>query len=399
MSWRFGEEHRVSKSSVANFDNLPMLIYYLRKGMVENGARKLFFLSRSGGSSAEAQALCNELDEYATEFSCAKIYTIIRGDVAVREDVDNVVFAAKQAGPIKGVIQAAAVFKEDLFDDMTVDSFHAVVDPKVKGTTNLHQALLEEPLDFFVMTSSTLGIKGPATQSAYAAANAFLDAMARHRWSLGLQATSLSLGMVQEIGHIEEHPEIQEALLNTGLYGITEEEFLIMMEMACRPRDFASPPPATSKWDVLADAHIVTGLEIDKLSLSTHFFFEKDLRFRCLPVQSLPAIASVQSNTDTTSILASAKTAGGENAMKDAMKTIVLTRFSKLVMVPSEQLEAGLLSPLTDFGMDSMVSSEIRAVAWKEFGAEIPFMKVLERGFLLGELIDLIWEKMILLRE
>lgn len=89
---------------------------------------------------------------------------------------------------------------------MTAEKFHEVLNPKVRGTINLHKALINERLDFFVMTSSSIGIKGAVTQSSYAAANAFMDSMARHRWSLGKQATSLSLGMIQEIGHIEEHP-------------------------------------------------------------------------------------------------------------------------------------------------------------------------------------------------
>lgn len=89
---------------------------------------------------------------------------------------------------------------------MTSEIFHAVLDPKVQGTINLHEALINEPLDFFVMTSSAIGIKAPVTQSHYIAANAFLDSMARHRWSLGMQATSLALGMVRGIGHVEEHP-------------------------------------------------------------------------------------------------------------------------------------------------------------------------------------------------
>ena len=89
---------------------------------------------------------------------------------------------------------------------MSLESWHKVLDPKVKGTINLHEALLHEPLDFFVMTSSTLGTVGASTQSNYAAANAFLDSMARHRWSLGLEACSIALGMVVGVGHVESHP-------------------------------------------------------------------------------------------------------------------------------------------------------------------------------------------------
>lgn len=89
---------------------------------------------------------------------------------------------------------------------MSLKTFNAVLSPKVRGTINLHEALLHEPLDFFVMTSSVIGAIGASTQSNYAAANAFMDSMARHRYSLGLQGTSIALGMVVEVGHVEAHP-------------------------------------------------------------------------------------------------------------------------------------------------------------------------------------------------
>lgn len=89
---------------------------------------------------------------------------------------------------------------------MTLEMLKAVLQPKVLGTINLHELLLHEDLDFFVMTSSVLGALGAATQSNYSAANAFLDHMARHRQTLGLQGTSIALGMIVEVGHIEEHP-------------------------------------------------------------------------------------------------------------------------------------------------------------------------------------------------
>ena len=89
---------------------------------------------------------------------------------------------------------------------MSLEMFSAVINPKVLGTIHLHELLADQDLDFFVMTSSVLGAIGAATQSNYAAANAFLDHMARHRQSLGLQATSIALGMILEVGHVEEHP-------------------------------------------------------------------------------------------------------------------------------------------------------------------------------------------------
>jgi len=282
---------------------------------------------------------------------------------------------------------------------MTSESFKAVLRPKVQGTINLHEALIHEPLDFFVMTSSTLGLKGTATQSHYAAGNAFMDSMARHRWSLGLQATSLALGLVQEIGHINDNPVMEESMLHNGLYGISEAEYLLMMEVACQRRCHNSSTSIFPKWDKYATAHIVTGLETIRMDLSSihsSSILTGDSRFNCMNINrpsSTTGSAKLSKDTGTTTILAAAFNSGGETAMKDAVKDIFLGEFSKLVLTPTAKLKDGLIEPLTDFGIDSMVSSEIRAIAWNEFGADIPFMRILEKGLLLGELVDLIWEK------
>jgi hypothetical protein len=153
--------------------------------------------------------------------------------------------------------------QSDLFENMSLEDWHKVLAPKVQGTINLHEALLHSPLDFFVMTSSTLGIAGASTQSNYAAANTFLDSMARHRWSLGLEACSIALGMVVGVGHMETHPEVKEIFQHRNVYGIPEDEFLKMMEMACRPRGSVV---ALSEHDAPSVAHIITGMEPSKLA-------------------------------------------------------------------------------------------------------------------------------------
>ena len=234
--------------------------------MTQRGARNFIFLSRSGDDKEEAAAMVKELRSSPLSINV----TVVKGDVSVREDVDQAMRAA--VFPVKGIIQAAAVFGSKHFSEMTLQDFNAVLQPKVQGTRNLHEASvdLDLDLDLFVMTSSTIGILGPSTQSHYAAANAYLDAVARHRRKMGLPATSISLGMVKGAGHVHENKiiaglDVQAAALTTS----PRQSNLRMMELACRPptpgNDADGPELESSGF--YDEGVIITGLDPTKVGL------------------------------------------------------------------------------------------------------------------------------------
>lgn len=84
--------------------------------------------------------------------------------------------------PVRGVIQSATVLRDHPFEYMGLDDWKNSVRPKVQGTLNMHEAFCSpETTEFFVMLSSVASIVGSASQSNYAAGNAFLDAFAHAR--------------------------------------------------------------------------------------------------------------------------------------------------------------------------------------------------------------------------
>ena len=89
--------------------------------------------------------------------------------------------ARRQFGKIDGVFHAAGVLDDGPLMLKTADSAARVLDPKVRGTLVLEEALRDEPLACFVLFSSISSILPPAGQVDYAAANAFLDAFALSR--------------------------------------------------------------------------------------------------------------------------------------------------------------------------------------------------------------------------
>lgn len=93
--------------------------------------------------------------------------------------------------PIRGVIHAAGVFGDCQIAVESEEHLSAVMAPKVTGAWLLHQATEGLPLDFFICMASMAGLSGSEGQCAYAAANAFLDGLARYRRSRGLCAVSI----------------------------------------------------------------------------------------------------------------------------------------------------------------------------------------------------------------
>ena len=121
---------------------------------------------------------------------------------------------------------------------MTLLDYQTVVQPKVTGTWNLHEALTGADLDFFIMLSSTAGVIGNRGQAAYAAANTFLDAFANYRGRQGLPAVSIDLGAVENIGYIaDQHGERSEEILrniHAGGNGLHEADILALVSAAVK---------------------------------------------------------------------------------------------------------------------------------------------------------------------
>jgi phthiocerol/phenolphthiocerol synthesis type-I polyketide synthase A len=95
------------------------------------------------------------------------------------------------APPIRGVIHAAGVTESALLTDTTSASFRRVMWPKIAGAQALHLAFPPDHLDFFFLTASAGTVFGVPGQAAYAAANAYLDCLARTRHRQGCHTVSL----------------------------------------------------------------------------------------------------------------------------------------------------------------------------------------------------------------
>ncbi|KAF2464420.1 polyketide synthase-like protein [Lindgomyces ingoldianus] len=174
----------------------------ITRWMVDNGARKIGLLSRSTSMSPEVQTLVEKLATLGAEVFLLPCDATDKAQV--QEVLDQ---CAADKGPIRGIINAAMVFRGGVFSSTSHADFGAVIRPKVMGTWNLHHALQNKPLDFFVLISSVAGIVGTPGHSAYAAANTFLDSFARYRTRQNLPAAALALTAVVDAGYMAENAE------------------------------------------------------------------------------------------------------------------------------------------------------------------------------------------------
>ncbi|KAF5859954.1 hypothetical protein ETB97_002151 [Aspergillus alliaceus] len=167
----------------------------IARWMVEYGARHFIFLSRTAGHTEGDRQFCRELESQGCHVVMVAASVT---DLAMMEHT-----ISRSAHPIAGIIQLSAVLKDRTFDKMTYTDWTTCLEAKVQGTWNLHKASLDRPLDFFIMFSSVASFIGNPGQANYTAANSFLDSFVQYRRGLGLPASLISLGPVDEMGLME----------------------------------------------------------------------------------------------------------------------------------------------------------------------------------------------------
>ncbi|MCG0290052.1 type I polyketide synthase [Streptomyces sp. PSAA01] len=194
------------------------------------GVRHLLLVSRSGPEAAGADELAVRLTKWGARVRIAA------ADVTDPDAVAALVAGVDPAHPLTGVVHAAGVLDDAVLTTQTPERLARVWHPKATAAAHLHAATAELPLSLFVMFSSTAGTLGASGQSNYAAANAYCDALAAHRRTLGLPGLSVAWGLWADAsgmtGHLGEADRARMA--QSGIGAMSSERALGLLDAAVR---------------------------------------------------------------------------------------------------------------------------------------------------------------------
>ncbi|MEW2378346.1 type I polyketide synthase [Micromonospora sp. NPDC047812] len=179
--------------------------------LAARGAEHLMLVSRRGADAPGATELARELTEAGTRV------TVAACDVADRAALAKLLDEVPADAPLTSVVHAAGVLEDGVLDGLTADRLATVLRPKVLGALHLHELTVGRELRAFVLFSAMAGQLGAAGQGSYAAANAYLDALAEQRHRQGLPATSVAWGPWAAGGMAATDQAVEERRRRTGV--------------------------------------------------------------------------------------------------------------------------------------------------------------------------------------
>ncbi|KAF3000355.1 t1pks [Neopestalotiopsis sp. 37M] len=357
--------------------------------MVERGAKNLIFLSRS---AADRNVHGTFFDELEASGCSVQPFS---GDVASLEDVKRV--AAEASKPIAGVMQMALVLRDQSLAKMTIDEWNGPITPKVRGTWNLHE-VLGNSLDFFLMYSSVCGLGGQFGQANYAAANTFLDAFAQYRQGLGLPASVLDIGVMEDVGFLTATGSLGaegalklEPLRASGYWMLVERDLVEALELMIWRSSSKSSPPAIDAAVPAYTSPNQLGLGLrTTLPLSdprNRVVWRRDRRMAAYQNDDGDHTATGATASDDTlsKFLASVADNPAVIASEDSARVLaqeIGKHLSSILRVDEDDLD--LQMGLADLGVDSLIMIEIRNWLRQKLGTEFATAEILEAGSIMS---------------
>nr|BAO20200.1 putative type I polyketide synthase [Sphaerisporangium sp. SANK 60911] len=198
--------------------------------ITHHGARHLLLTSRQGPNAPHAQQLHNELTNLGAHI------TIKAADATDPHTLTQLLADLPPDHPLTAVIHTAGTLADTTLTHLTPHHLTTTMHPKAHAAHTLHTHTQNHPLTHFILYSSLAGTLGSPGQANYAAANAYLDALAHHRHHHHQPATSIAWGLWAQPSTMTAHltPADHQRLHHHGITPLTTQHALHLLDQALR---------------------------------------------------------------------------------------------------------------------------------------------------------------------
>lgn len=310
-----------------------------------HGVRHVLLVSRRGLAAPGAEELHQRLSGLGAHVQITACDTSNPAELA----------ALLQSIPaehrLSAIIHTAGVLSDAAVSTMTSEQLDTVLAAKADSAWHLHQLTADTDLDAFVLFSSAAGILGSAGQADYAAANAFLDALAHQRHRTQLPVTSLAWGLWQTPSGITAHLSStdQARIMRGGIIPISTEHGLTLFDTALtHQQPYVIPAPLSAS--ALARQARDSALPAILLGLA----------------HTRPRAATANTGTVT------ARLATQTAEQRLATLTTLVAEATAAVLAHPDPAALDIGRPFVDLGVDSLTALELRNTLTRQTGIPLP---------------------------
>ncbi|MCW2248528.1 acyl transferase domain-containing protein/acyl-CoA synthetase (AMP-forming)/AMP-acid ligase II/acyl carrier protein/SAM-dependent methyltransferase [Azospirillum fermentarium] len=300
--------------------------------LVNEGARHLVLVGRRPPSADAAAAIAR------LEQAGATVRTVL-ADAADAGALATAIGEFGHGAPaLRGVIHAAGGIADGMMADQGWERFRSILPAKTAGAWNLHTLTRGLDLDFFALFSSAASLLGNPGQANYAAANAYLDALAHHRRAQGLTAVSINWGPWEQVGIATSDPTIRERLGRQGFTGIQPGDGIALLSRILG-----------------GDAVQVGVMDAD---WATYLAQLPKAQSLFLDLGGSARRAGAGAAADAGSDLIIRLHQGSAEQRRGILDDLVRTTLQRILGIPAAALDG--TRPLTDQGLDSLMAVQLR---------------------------------------
>ena len=318
------------------------------KWLAAAGATRIALISRRGAATPGMDAslrILAALGARASAHAC---------DATDRTALGAVLAALRAEGaPIRGVVQAAAVFADGAAVRQDQASFARVLAPKLLAAEALEAVTADDPLHLFLLFSSATTAFGNPGQANYVAGNAALEGLARRRHAEGKTALAVGWGPIADAGVLTREAAAAEKLERlSGAKPMAAQEALSAL-----PALIGAGAPvihlARMNWAGMQDS---------------------------LPILAEPAFATLRSQLTARDADGAALRARLLAMAPEEARAVVLAlardEMARILRLPPEAVRVD--QPLPGLGLDSLGGIELRMALERRLGISVPLTAVTE---------------------